>query len=160
MTGADDGRGRQVDHDPGVGTWDAGPLDNDTAADWCRDLNGAPAGERVAMIRDALTTVVGHDADTYLDADFAVEAIAAAAVLAAQLPGGPRIDSRYAMDFVGSGGGVDALADLPALALRALARVDGANSELPGLWGDGYAAVRELRRPIRAALERAASAHG
>ncbi|WP_426507348.1 DUF4259 domain-containing protein [Dactylosporangium sp. McL0621] len=140
----------------GVGTWDVGPLDNDTAADWCRELHDAPAGERVAMIRDALTVVVGHDAGAYLDDDFAVEAIAAAAVVAAQLPGGPRLDSPYAPDFVRAGGTVDVPDGLPSLALRALDRIDGANSALPGLWEDGYAVVLERRRPIRTALERAA----
>lgn len=135
-----------------------GPLDNDTAADWCRELHDAPAGRRVAMVRQALTVVVGHDAGTYLDSDFAVEAIAAAAVIATQLPGGPRLDSPYVPDFIKAGGSVDVPDGLPSLALRALDRIDGANSELPGLWEDGYAAVLERRRPIRAALERAAGA--
>lgn len=108
------------------------------------------------MIRKALTVVVGHDADTYLDDDFAVEAIAAAAVIAAQLPDGPRLDSPYASDLIRAGRGFDVPDDLPLLALRALDRIDGANSALPGLWEDGYTAVLERRRPIRDALERAA----
>ncbi|GAA3207053.1 DUF4259 domain-containing protein [Dactylosporangium siamense] len=139
-----------------MGTWDSGPLDNDTAADWCRELHDAPAAERTAMVRTALTVVIGHDADTYLDDDFAVEAIAAAAVIAAQLPDGPRLDSPYAPDFIHAGGGLDVPDGLPSLALLALDRIDGANSALPGLWEDGYPTVLERRRPIRAALERAA----
>ena len=150
------GLGRRIGDDLGVGTWDTGPLDNDTAADWCRELHDAPAGQRVAMVRRALTVVVGHDADTYLDDDFAVEAIAAAAVIATQLPGGPQLDSPYAPDFIRAGGSVDVPDGLPSLALRALDRIDGTNSVLPGLWEDGYQAVLERRRPIRAALERAA----
>ena len=153
---ADHGLAPGIGDDPGVGTWDAGPLDNDTAADWCRELHEAPAGERAAMVRKALTIVVGHDADTYLDDDFAVEAVAAAAVIAAQLPGGPCLDSPYAPDFIRAGGSVDVPDDLPSLALQALHRIDGANSGLPGVWEDGYAAVLERRQPIRAALERAA----
>ncbi|MET7397664.1 DUF4259 domain-containing protein [Dactylosporangium sp. NPDC005572] len=153
---AEDGLGHRVGDDLGVGTWDVGPLDNDTAADWCRELHDAPAGERVAMVRKALTIVVGHDADTYLDDDFAVEAVAAAAVIAAQLPGGLRLDSPYAPDFIRAGGIVDVPDGLPSLALRALDRIDGPKSGLPGLWEDGYPAVLERRRPIRAALERAA----
>jgi hypothetical protein len=110
------------------------------------------------MVRRALAVVVDHDAGTYLDDDFAVEAIAAAAVIATQLPGGPRLDSPYAPDFIRAGGSVEVPDGLPSLALRALDRVDGANSSLPGLWEDGYAAVLERRQPIRAALERAAGA--
>ncbi|WP_327002100.1 DUF4259 domain-containing protein [Dactylosporangium sp. NBC_01737] len=68
-------------------------MDNDTAADWCRELHDAPAGTRVGLIRSALSVVLDHDADTYLDDDFAVEAVAAAAVIATQVPGGPRLDS-------------------------------------------------------------------
>jgi hypothetical protein len=139
-----------------MGTWDSGPFDNDTAADWCGELHDAPAGERVAMIRRALTVAADHDADTYLDDDFAAEAVAAAAVIAAQLPGGPRLDSPHAPDFIRAGGSVDVPDDLPSLALRALDRIDGANSGLPGIWGDGYTAVLERRRPIRTALEQAA----
>jgi hypothetical protein len=45
--------------------------------------------------------------------------------------------------------------DLPALALRALDRVDGDNSELPELWGTGYSQVLDERRAIRNALDRA-----
>jgi hypothetical protein len=151
-------RDRAVDDDLGMGTWDAGPLDNDVAADWCRELHDAAAGERATLIRNALTVVVGHDADTYLDDNFAVEAIAAAAVIAEHLPDGARLDSPYSLDLIRASGGFDVPDDLPLLALRALDRIDGANSVLPSLWEDGYAAVIERRRPIREALERAAGA--
>ncbi|WP_373889283.1 DUF4259 domain-containing protein [Nocardia sp. XZ_19_369] len=33
------------------GTWDAGPFDNDCAADWCDELARAEPGERSEMIR-------------------------------------------------------------------------------------------------------------
>lgn len=73
-----------------MGTWGTGPFDNDTAADWCGDLNEAAPARRPAMIEQALTAVV--EEEDYLDSDFAVEAIAAAAIVAAQQPAGPPVD--------------------------------------------------------------------
>ena len=139
-----------------MGTWDGGPFDNDSAADWSGGLHKAPAEERPGLIRQALTAVVEHGPDDYLDSDFANEAIAAAAVIASQLPGGPAITSPYGPEFLRTGGRIALPDDLPALAVRALDRVDAANSEWPVLWSDGYPQVLALRRPIREALERAA----
>lgn len=36
-----------------MGTWDVGPFDNDTAADFCGDLEEAAAGEREGVVRGA-----------------------------------------------------------------------------------------------------------
>jgi hypothetical protein len=135
-----------------VGTWDTGPFDNDTAADWCGDLDEAGPAQRVSMIRGALTAVV--DEDGYLDSDLAVEAIAAAAIVASQCPGGPSIDSPYAPDFVATGTALSLPDDLPQLALQALDRIVGDESEWRVLWEDSGSfaeAVAELQ-PIRAAL--------
>ncbi|GAA0384962.1 hypothetical protein GCM10009530_39850 [Microbispora corallina] len=52
---------------------------------------------RPAMVRGAFTAVVDNGGD-YLDSDLAVEAIAAAAIVASQLPGGTAITSSYAPD--------------------------------------------------------------
>ena len=139
-----------------MGTWDAGPFDNDAAADWCGDLHDAAPEQRIDMIREAFTAVVNHGSEDYLDSDIAVDAIAAAAIVAAQLPGGPAITSPYAPDFILEGGTVEVPDDLPALAIRALERIDGPNSEWPALWEDGYPKVVELQQPIRTALQRAA----
>ncbi|GAB1644296.1 hypothetical protein KRMM14A1259_47190 [Krasilnikovia sp. MM14-A1259] len=151
------GRGRQAVGDD-MGTWDAGPFDNDNAADWCGELHDAAVEQRVALIRRALTIVADCGADDYLDGDMADEAVAAAAVVASRLPGGPPITSGYAPAFLRDGGNIALPGDLPALAVRALDRVDGENSELRGLWGAGYSQVLEERRPIRSALERGAAA--
>lgn len=75
-----------------MGTWDVGPFDNDTAADWCGDLDEAAPEQRAAVNRDALSRVAEHG-DEYLDSDDAVEAIAAAAIVASQFPGGTAIDT-------------------------------------------------------------------
>ncbi|MFF3088191.1 DUF4259 domain-containing protein [Streptomyces nojiriensis] len=65
-----------------MGTWDIGPFGNDTGADFSGDLDEAPEGEREGLIRDALLRAVGTR--DLLDQDIAVEAVAAAALVAAQ----------------------------------------------------------------------------
>lgn len=83
-----------------MGTWDIGPFDNDTAADFAGDLDEAPREEREAIIRKALVRAIGTagsagtagttgttGTEEYLDQDVAVEAVAAAALVAAQCPG-------------------------------------------------------------------------
>ncbi|MEU7781537.1 DUF4259 domain-containing protein [Micromonospora parva] len=67
-----------------IGTWDDGPFDNDSAADWCGDLHDADPPARPAMVRAALTTAALNTG--YLDHDDA--ASAAAAIEASQMPGG------------------------------------------------------------------------
>ena len=36
-----------------MGTWDVGPFDNDTAADWCGDLDDTSPDARRILVRDA-----------------------------------------------------------------------------------------------------------
>lgn len=69
-----------------MGTWDAGPFDNDTAADFCGDLDEAAVGEREGIVRGALTRVI-DTASGYLEAPESDQAVAAAALVAAQCPG-------------------------------------------------------------------------
>ncbi|MGX1133082.1 hypothetical protein RKD49_005272 [Streptomyces glaucescens] len=131
-----------------MGTWDVGPFDNDTAADFCNSLDDAPPEQREGIVRAALGTTVatiGH-----LDADIADEAVAAAALVAAQCPGGDPADPVY--------GPEEPLPDLTALrdlAVRALDRVLGGQSELRELWaesdgGPWQESVARLRRVLSA----------
>lgn len=118
-----------------MGTWDVGPFDNDAAADWCGDLHDAAPAQRPALVRDAFNAVLDNG-DNYLDSDLAVDAIAAAAIVASQLAGGPAVTSPYAPDFLLDGGTIDIPDDLPALAVRALHRIAGDDSEWRELWED------------------------
>lgn len=68
-----------------MGTWDVGPFDNDTAADFGGDLDEVAAGEREGIVRSALTRVI--DTAAYLEAPASEVAVAAAALVAAQCPG-------------------------------------------------------------------------
>lgn len=120
-----------------MGTWDAGPFDNDDAADFANDLDDAPEHERVTLIRTILATAVEND--TYLDYDDGAPAVAAAALVACRLPGGEQ--------FVPNGYGPEApIPDLPAdlvpLAISAVDRILAADSELASLWSEDLRAQR------------------
>ncbi|WP_405447145.1 DUF4259 domain-containing protein [Streptomyces erythrochromogenes] len=106
-----------------MGTWDVGPFDNDTAADWCGDLDDASPEARQGLVRDTLARAADTADD--LDADVADEAIAAAALVAAQCPGGEPAHPHYGPDEP-----LPDLTGLRALALQALDRVITEPSEL------------------------------
>ncbi|OPG01976.1 hypothetical protein B1R27_34555 [Streptomyces sp. GKU 895] len=74
-----------------MGTWDTGPFDNDSAADFAGDLDDAKPEERQALVRGVLTRTI--DATGWLSEGD--EAVAAAALIAAQCPGGAPIDTPY-----------------------------------------------------------------
>jgi hypothetical protein len=134
-----------------MGAWGDGPFDNDDAADWCAELNDAAPAERAELVRGALADAA--DQHDYLDSDIAARAVAAAAVVAAQSPGAPILDDVYGPQFLADGvplAGGDHLRDL---ALRALERIAGDDSEWRELWeenGDGVAA--KILAPLRTAL--------
>jgi hypothetical protein len=124
-----------------VGTWGTGPFDNDTAADFAGDLDDAPPGEREALVRGVLTRTAS---DTGYLAE-AEEAVAAAALIAAQCPGGSPVDTVYGPD--------EPLPvfpeDLRKLAASALDRVLADDSWLRGNWNDP-AKMRQWLASVRA----------
>ncbi|MFE4329873.1 DUF4259 domain-containing protein [Streptomyces sp. NPDC056831] len=129
-----------------MGTWDTGHFDNDTAADFSGDLDDAPEAERAAVIRNALNLVIATT--DYLDSDEGAVAVAAAALVGSQCPGGEAITTPYGPDRP-----LPVLpADLRPLAVKALDRVLGESSELRELWDDagdeewaqGIARLREV----------------
>ncbi|MFC9915206.1 DUF4259 domain-containing protein [Streptomyces sp. NPDC059862] len=129
-----------------MGTWDVGPFDNDTAADFCGDLDEAAAGEREGIVRGALTRVI--DTADYLEAPESDVAVVAAALVAAQCPGGEPADPVY-----GPKEPLPGLTGLRDLALRALDRVLTEPSELMELWaesdgGPWRANIRQLQNVL------------
>ncbi|MEJ8662191.1 MULTISPECIES: DUF4259 domain-containing protein [Streptomyces] len=98
-----------------MGTWDTGPFDNDTAADFANMLDDAEPEKREALVRGVLIRTI--DATGFLAE--AEEAVAAAALIAAQCPGGEPVDTPYGpetpMPMFAT--------DLRALADEALARI-------------------------------------
>lgn len=134
-----------------MGTWDASPFGNDTAADFAGDLDELALEERPSAIREALEAVTGEAAS--VASSEGVLAVAAAALVAAQCPGGRPVDSIY--------GPEERIPELPAnlraLALKALDRVIGPHSELERLW-DESGGAEEWRAEI-ARLRLALSSH-
>ncbi|MET8542309.1 DUF4259 domain-containing protein [Kitasatospora sp. NPDC004799] len=134
-----------------MGTWDIGHFDNDSAADFGGTLDDAAPGEREALLRSALLCAAGSE--EFLDSDEAVEAVAAAALVAAQCPGGAAVTSAY-----GPKEPIPPLAaELRPLAVAALDQVVAGESELAELWDeteDGPAwreGIRVLREVLAAA---------
>ncbi|WP_431032998.1 DUF4259 domain-containing protein [Streptomyces sp. P6-2-1] len=128
-----------------MGTWDSGPFDNDTAADWCDELDDTEAAGRAELVRAALAYAADTPPDAYLDD--AEHAVAAAALVAAQCPRGEAAGSGY--------GPKEPLPDLTALrplALAALERVLTAPCELLALW-EGAPSWHGTMDRLRAALE-------
>ncbi|MEU3902147.1 DUF4259 domain-containing protein [Streptomyces sp. NPDC045251] len=112
-----------------MGTWDVGPFDNDTAADLCDALDEATANERENIIRDTLTRAI--DTAGYLEAPESEEAVAAAALIAVQCPGGESPDP-----VDGPEEPLPDLTHLRDLAFHALDRVMSEPSELMDLWAE------------------------
>lgn len=128
-----------------MGTWDTGHFDNDTAADFSGNLDAVAETEREAVIRKVLGIAIAAD---YLDSDEGAEAVAAAALVGSQCPGGEPVTTAYGPDEP-----LPVLAtDLRPLAVKALDAVLGESSELRELWDDagdkewapGIARLREV----------------
>ncbi|ARF74387.1 DUF4259 domain-containing protein [Streptomyces sp. NPDC012600] len=75
-----------------MGTWGHKPFENDTAADFAGDLDGALQSERVEMLRATLASVA-NDASSHVDGGSAEMAIAAAALVAWRTEGGGEFQS-------------------------------------------------------------------
>ncbi|MCW2502972.1 MAG: hypothetical protein JWO79_1256 [Actinomycetia bacterium] len=132
-----------------MGAWGDGPFDNDDAADWAAELDAATPAERLDVIRAALAAAASAD---YLDADDGQRAVAAAAVVAAQRPGGPPLDTSYAPRILADGIVLDVPDELRDLAAAALDRAAGEDSELAELWDDGPDAFATRLASLRKAL--------
>jgi hypothetical protein len=114
-----------------VGTWGAGPFQNDDARDFLTELNGLPAAELSGRIRSALALPTGE----YLELPQACAAIATAGLIA--------VARGAAFDHMGEevtrlarSGRVIFDTQLADLALAALLRVNGESSEWRELWSE------------------------
>ncbi|MFH9804073.1 DUF4259 domain-containing protein [Streptomyces albidoflavus] len=132
-----------------MGTWGVGPFDSDTAADFCGEVDDVAMEEREQAVRTALVRAVDIPAGVELDACEAQRAVAAAALVAAQCPGGEPVASAYGPDEP-----LPDLTGLRGLAVDALGRVLTEPSELYELWAEsgGERWVAEVRRLENALL--------
>lgn len=134
-----------------MGTWGIGPFANDDAADLLGSLDDAEPAVAVALLRDAL---IAADNDNYLQVDVGQAAVAAAAIVAAQRRGGPRLDPSTVPVSLAEGSGLDLPHELDRLALVALDRVVGERCEVRDLWQEG-GRLQEFHAtlaPLRVAL--------
>ncbi|MFC9458436.1 DUF4259 domain-containing protein [Streptomyces sp. NPDC058430] len=128
----------------------------DTAADFANDLDDAAEGERETLIHRVLMRAA--DNQDYLEAPDAEEAVAAAALTAAQCPGGEPVSPHYGPDEP-----VPSLpADLSRLTVEALDRLLADESELSELWGEAEddSRWRDSIRQLRQVLDPTPQAHG
>ncbi|MBV1958201.1 DUF4259 domain-containing protein [Streptomyces albidoflavus] len=132
-----------------MGTWGVGPFDSDTAADFCGEVDDVAMEEREQAVRTALVRAVDIPDGVELDACEAERAVAAAALVAAQCPGGEPVASAYGPDEP-----LPDLTGLRGLAVDALGRVLTEPSELYELWAEsgGERWVAEVRRLENALL--------
>ncbi|MEV1044404.1 DUF4259 domain-containing protein [Streptomyces sp. NPDC049916] len=116
-----------------MGAWDIGHFDNDTAADFGGRVDDAEPAKKADVLREVLATVAGTGPEDYVDGG--EEAVAAAALVAAQCPDGEPVATPY-----GPKEPLPALpADLRPLAVRALDRLTAKNAEPLDLWADAGA---------------------
>jgi Domain of unknown function (DUF4259) len=134
-----------------MGAWEATSFGNDTAMDWVAQLEDDGA----AAVTRALTAAV--EANEYLDASEAEEAVTASEVVAAGL-GHPAAELPAAVKtWVQGNHGSSSPADAQ-LALQALDRVSGDNSELYELWVEDAedpewsASIAELRQRLERSI--------
>ncbi|MFB8070173.1 DUF4259 domain-containing protein [Streptomyces californicus] len=134
-----------------MGTWDVGPFDNDTAADFADDLDEAAPDEREAMIRGVLKRAAGP-ADV-LGVSDGERAVGAAALVVAQHPGGDPACSTYG--YGPSQPLPELSADLRMLAVAALDHVVSHRSELAELWDEAanWSTWRQNITGLRNALD-------
>lgn len=112
-----------------MGTWGSGPFDSDYAADFVDELNAAGSSAQLGLVRGVLERVANSEGRV----DEGAEAVAAAALVAGQCPGGG--------DYTSAGGDLKApLAafpeDLRIVADAALGRVLDEGSGMSAGWVD------------------------
>lgn len=134
-----------------MGAWGVLAFDNDDANDWAYDLEGA---DDLSLVESAFDTV--EEADDYLEAPDASNALAACEVLA-RLNGKPGYKNAYT-EKVDEWVAAHLQTPSPSLVSRANAAIDrilGENSELKELWAESdensawLASVEDLRQRLR-----------
>jgi hypothetical protein len=133
-----------------MGTWSEDAFGNDAACDWAHDFIDAPS---IDKIKAALNKVVGH-CKHYLDADITCECLVACELIA-RLRGHFGIRDSYSEDVdawvLSNSQKVDRRKD--ELAIAAIDRIQGTDSELAELWNEADGAewrksLEDLRRRL------------
>ncbi len=129
-----------------MNTWGIGSFDNDSAADFVREV----VEDGPEALREAFEVALDPDMD-YLEAEEGCRVVAAAEIVRANVGGDLTAVSDPELRTWLAGLEPAELADLPELAGEALDRVLAPESELPDLWAESgdhaswLAGVRRLR---------------
>jgi len=126
----------------GVGAWGVEPFDNDDAADWSAEFEGAAEPAGLELLRSALAAV---DSPGYLEAPDGAIGVAAAQVVAWLLQPDTAQESPYAAAVIGwlRTNTPSAGVGLVGAARRALSSVRSSDSELAELWAEANEAEWE-----------------
>ncbi|MCG6885008.1 MAG: DUF4259 domain-containing protein [Silicimonas sp.] len=140
-----------------MGAWGAGAFEDDTALDW---MDEAYSERGADAVRAALKAAAETPADQYLDYDTGAAARAAAEIVAiahARAPGG--LDDNDEAAAKEHAEAVRADRSLSSLALAAMERLLGKQSELCELWTEDPTntewldAITDLRRRLKRGVE-------
>lgn len=148
-----------------MGAWGEGAFDNDDAADWAAQFDGADSEAGLRLIEDALRSAAQTGLDDYLESDIGAEAVAAAELVTG-IVGQPPRTTPYNETALRWAARVspDVAQPLVGLALRAIERVTGTGSELAELWDEAgpswRASMTDLASRLRAAEDNPPSTHG
>jgi len=114
-----------------MGAWSHEPFGNDTASDWAY---GLVEQKDLSLVAQAIQNILDNG-DEYLDSDLAVEAVAAAEVLAKALGRGTQTDAyTEEVDAWLKSVAPKPSSDLLSKARDALTRIVAPDSELKELW--------------------------
>lgn len=134
-----------------MGTWSHEPFGNDSANDWACGLEGL---DDFSLVVEAIQNVLATG-DDYLDVDLAVEAIAAAEVLAKAIGRGTQSDAyTEKVDAWLAAITAKPAPGLLTAAYHALARILEPDSELRELWeeSDDFASWESSVKALQNAL--------
>ena len=133
-----------------MGAWGYGAFENDDAGDWAFGLEDT---DDLSLVEEAIDSVL--EAEVYLDAPAASEALAACEVIA-RLQGryGTRDSSTEDVDAWVEAHPLRVPPELVEKALQAIDRITGPDSELRELWDDAgaeawLASVEEIKERVR-----------
>jgi hypothetical protein len=134
-----------------MGTWHVGPFDNDVAMDFFDEIEETPDEQIPARLSSVLTAVAERPGRVELAEGHL--AVAAAGLVAAGRSRGAATGNPSVDDWLAAHHPVTDVA-CARLALAALDRVSGPNSEWMDLWAatDSRAAVEERLEDLRAVL--------
>lgn len=115
-----------------MGTWGLGSFDNDSAADFVREV----LQDGDFALREAFEVVLDPELD-YVEAEEGARAVAAAEILAAVLGADTSKVTDAGLRVWVQNADAASLATLRDLAVEALDRILAPDSELPELWEEG-----------------------